>query len=93
MSWGGGDLLGKNGRATADGGTGRARPHEGSRRASCPRAGTSDRAEGSRLSREQTARRLGGLTGAVVPPLRKEAGGGLESWGCRAWPRPAGERG
>ena len=71
MSWGGGGLLVKNGRATADGVTGRARTHEGSRRSQGPGAGTSGLAEGSRLSREQTARRLGVLGGVVVRPRRR----------------------
>ena len=69
-----GGLLVKSGRATADGGTGRAGAHEGSRRAQGPRAGTSAPAEGSRPSREQTARCLGGLVGAVVRPRRTGAG-------------------
>ena len=83
-----GGLLVKSGRATADSVTGRAGAHEGSRRAQGPRAGTSAPAEGSRLSREQTARCLGGLVGAVVRPRRTGAGGVVKQCesGC-----PSGE--
>ena len=97
MSWGG--LLVKSGRATADGVTGRAGAHEGSRRAQGPRAGTSAPAEGSRLSREQTARCLGGLGGAVVRPRRTGAGrvvehleSGCPSGGVARAPRVGGTK-